>query len=147
MADVVTRSSCDYSFRMEQTSFKSQDLIYEEPGRRLVVYLEMSGVRQFDWVGCDVEFQKWTAPAGEPIASDKRDEILARLAEWSREQRVRIDIGPPLDVEAYFAEQERAGCRVERRADGTVAVHPPPYRGWWARLVGLTKIALKSWGV
>ena len=140
------RSQVDYSFRMERTSYKSQDLIYDEPGHRLVVYLEMSGVRQFDWVGCNVDLQKWTEPAGHPIPPDKQAEISRRLAEWSLGRKIRIDIGPPMDMEAYFAEQERAGCRVERRADGTVAVHPPPYRGGWARLVGLTKIALKSWG-
>ena len=135
-----------YSLRMERTSYKSQDLIYEEPGHRLVVYLEMSGVRQFDWVGCNTELQKWTEPAGEPIPLDKQAEVLRRLSQWSRERRIRIDIGPPSDMETFFAEQERAGCRVERRADGTVAVHPPPYRGFWVRLVGLTRAALKSWG-
>ena len=134
----------DHSFRMERTSYKSQDLVYEEPGHRVVVYLEMSGVRRFDWVGCDTSFEKWTEPAGVPIAPEKRAEILRRLDVWSRERRIRIDIGPPMDMEAFFAEQERAGHRVERRADGSVVVYPVR-RSFWARLVGLTRIAFRTW--
>jgi hypothetical protein len=135
----------DHSFRLESTSYKSRDLIYDEPGHRLVVYLEMSGVRRFDWVGCDTDFAKWTEPAGELISPRKRTEILGRLAEWAREQRLRIGISPPMDWDAYFAEQEKHGSRVERRPDGTVAVYPPQGRSFWARLVGLTRAFLDQW--
>ena len=114
-----------FSFRMEQTSYKSQDLIYEEPGFRLVIYLEMSGVRKFDWVGCDTDFDEWTEPAKISIPIEKRSQILERLQDWSRSNRTRIDIGPPMDMNAYFAELESQGCKVERRPDGTVLVVPP----------------------
>jgi hypothetical protein len=120
----------EYSFRMERESYKSQNLIYEEPGHKLVVYLEMSGVKHFDWVGCDVEFREWTEPAGELIPADKQAEILGRLDRWSRhrEPRLRIDIGPPIDMNEFFLEQERRGFKVERRPDGTVAVSHPKRR-------------------
>jgi hypothetical protein len=132
----------DYSFRMERTSYKSQDLVYEEPGHRLVVYLEMSGVRRFDWLACDTDFGRWTEPPG-PIPSEKQAEILRRLADWSRQRRLRIDVGPAMDLDAYFARLEKEGHRLERLADGSVLAHPSPRQGPWARLVALTKIALR----
>ena len=132
-------NDAEFSFHMEPTSYKSQDLIYEEDNHKLVVYLEMSGVWKFDWVGCDTDFQKWTEPTGQMIPTEKQTQILSRLADWSRNRRLRIDIGPPMNMEEYFAEQEKAGHRVERRADGTVVVYPVRHN-FWERLVGLTKL-------
>lgn len=128
----MSRAS-DWTFRIERTSYKSADLIYEEPGHRLAVYLEMSGVKQFDWVGCDTGLAAWTQPAREPIPPHTRALILERLEEWCRERSVRIDIGPPMDMEAMFSAMEKAGSRVERRPDGTVVVSRPAARGLLAR--------------
>jgi hypothetical protein len=129
-----------YSFRMERTSYKSQHLIYEEPGHRLQVYLEMSGIRQFDWVGSDTELRQWTDPPGDPISEAKREQILDRLAEWGRLKKVRIDIGPPMDPADYFADLERSGYTMENRADGTTAWIPPPRPFWpsilWSAFFG-----------
>jgi hypothetical protein len=119
-----------YTFRMEQTSYKSQDLIYEEPGHRLKVYLEMSGVRQYDWLGSDTDFGEWTEPAGEPISEARRNQILDRLAEWGRRNKVRIDISPPIDMAEYFADMERKGWTREHRPDGTQVFKPPPTPVW-----------------
>lgn len=127
----------EHSFRMERTSYKSQDLIYEELGHKLVVYLEMSGVQQFDWVGCDTGFQKWTEPAGETISLDRQSEILHRLTEWSKSQSIRIGIGPPIDLNAMFAQAENAGFKVERRDDGTVTLTRAKRRGFLSRIFGL----------
>ena len=139
-------SGRDHSFRLDTTSYKSRDLVYDEPGHRLVVYLEMSGLRTLDWVGCDRDFRRWTEPAGEDIPPEKTAEILRRLDAWAREQRLRIDIGPGIDRETFFAEQEKAGHRVERRPDGSVAVYPKP-QGFWGRAIGVTRIYLKRWGM
>jgi hypothetical protein len=123
----------EYSIRQERTSWKSIDLIYEELGHRLVVYLEMSGVPQFDWVGVDSAFQAWTYPTGEPIPAGKRDEILARVADWSKQKRVRIDFGPPIDLDAHLEGLRQAGWAIERHDDGTLSAirppQPPPDRG------------------
>lgn len=135
--------STEYSFRMEKTSYKTQNLIYEELGYKLVVDLEMSGVKQFDWVGIDTNFLKWNVPANEAILPEKRREILDRLAEWSRRNQVRIDIGPSIDMQAYFAEEERAGHRVEKRPDGTTVVYPCPRRSLLAHLIGTIKTFFK----
>lgn len=85
-------------FRLVETSWKSRDLVYEDSGRRLVVYLEMSGVSQFDWVGSDTELALWTEPPNEPIGEDERNEILRRLASWSLREGLRIGLGPPVDL-------------------------------------------------
>ena len=79
----------NYSFRMERTSYKSQNLIYEELGFKLVIYLESSAIPQYDWLGCDLDFQKWSEPQGEIISEQKRQEILSRLSAWSAEQAGR----------------------------------------------------------
>lgn len=128
------KAETDFSFQMERTSYKSYDLIYEEPGRRLVVYLEMSGVPKYDWVGVDTDFERWTEPEGEPIPEAKRREILERLSAWGKEQKIRIDIGPPLDWDAYWADYERRGWTVTHHPDGTTSVRGPEPRGWLQRI-------------
>jgi hypothetical protein len=133
----------DHSIRMERTSYKSQDLVYEEVGYKLVVYLEMSGVRRFDWLAVDTAFERWTEPAGETIPEAKQAVILRRFDEWARGQGLCIDVGPGMDRETFLAAQEKQGWRLERLPDGAVLAHPPPRPGPWARLVALTKIAMR----
>jgi len=122
----------DYSFRMERTSYKSQDLVYEEAGRKLVIYLEMAAaLKKFDWVGCDTSFEKWTVPAGTEIAHETRDMILQRLEVWSAEHRVRIKFGPPVDMRA---ELSKRGWRIEEKKSGVLEARPPRRRGFLSRL-------------
>lgn len=133
----------DYTFRLATTSYKSRDLIYDEPGHRLVVYLEMSGVPEFDWVGAETDLDRWTDPAGEPIPADKRAQITQRLADWAGEQRLRIDLGPAMNFEEHLAEEAQRGCRVERRPDGTIAVYPPERQSMWTRVVARARAYLQ----
>jgi len=107
-----------YSFRLQKTSYKTQDLIYEEPGYKLIIDLEISGVKQFDWVGSETDLLKWDIPTGKTILPEKCREILNRLTEWSQRHRARIGIGPSIEMQAYFSEGEQAGSRVERRSNG-----------------------------
>src|SRR4051794_37832977 len=97
-------SPAEFSFRMQRTNWKSQDLIYDEADHRLIVYLEISGVSKFDWVGTDVGFEKWTVPDGEVISEIKREQILDRLADWAKANKVRIHIGPAISMEEEFAD-------------------------------------------
>ena len=127
-------SDPEYSFRLVRTSYKSRDLVYEEPGRRLVIYLEMSGARRFDWVGVDESFEAWDVPAGEPIPPAKREQILGRLADWNRARGLRIGIGPAMSMEAIFAGHERDGWTVVRNPDGSTTVSPPQGETLLARL-------------
>lgn len=130
------RERMTFRFKIERTSWKSRNLIYQEDGRLLKVYLEMSGVRKLDWVGSDTSFQEWTIPAGERISREKQAEILDRLASWARAERLRIDIGPPVDMEACFSEYEKKGWSVERRPDGTTIVSPPAKPSLLSRALG-----------
>jgi hypothetical protein len=90
-----TGSPPTHSFQFLETSWKSRDLVYEEHGRRLVIYLEMSGVPRFDWLGSERAFERWTEPAGEPIDAAKRREIRDRVDSWARAHRWRLDFSPP----------------------------------------------------
>ena len=107
-----------FSFRMIRTSYKSQYLVYEEHGHKLVIYLEMSGVRKFDWVGCDTAFQKWSEPVDGEISTTQQEEIRQRLSDWSEQQKVRIGFGPALDINKLASDFESKGWMAER--DGKV---------------------------
>lgn len=133
----MAHSEMHYSFRMERTTFKNQDLIYEAGGKKLVAGLELSGLEQFDWVGVDADFQKWTDPKGEAISDTDQAEVLRRLEDWARQQRLRINIGPQVDIEEMHRDYERRGFNVEHRDDGTVVVTAPNRRSLWSRITGV----------
>jgi hypothetical protein len=116
--------SGQFGIRMQRTSYKSQNLIYDEPGFELVVYLEMSGIKEFDWVGCDTSFLAWTAPANESIPDTKRAQIRSRLNDWASAQNIRLQFGPPMDMKAYFSELQAKGHSIEYQPDGTVLLTP-----------------------
>lgn len=115
----------EYTIHLDQTSWKSSDLVYEEPGFQLVVYLERSFVRGLDWVGCDNEFEEWSRPHGGPIADEKRDEILERVQNWALHERVRIEFGPPINTEGDIEDMKRKGWTVDRYDDGSMSFIPP----------------------
>jgi len=107
----------DYSFRIETgEDYKSRNLIYEEPGYKLVVYVEMSGVKQFDWIALNTEFLKWTVPGDILIPEEKKREILFRLDVWCKKKRVRIKIDAPLDMNKMFSDYTKKGYKVEKLA-------------------------------
>lgn len=91
-----------HTFRIERISWKDRQLVYDEPGFKLVVYLERSGVKEFNWVACDSDFEVWSEPAKTPIEEGKRREILDRLRAWAAQAKLRIGIGPGLTLDAYF---------------------------------------------
>jgi hypothetical protein len=123
-----------YSFRVERLSSRDQNLIYEEPGFKLVVSLETSGVRDFDLVGCDSSFETWTEPSGVAIEASRRQQLLDRVTAWGAQRKLRIGIGPCIDKETFFRQAEHDGYRLERREDGSVVMHPPPRKPLWVRL-------------
>ncbi len=84
--------STNYTFRKGQEAYNGLELIYEELGHKLVLYLERSGVTKLDLIVGDTAFQKWTEPAGEEISADQRETIYQRLSDWSRQQLLRIGI-------------------------------------------------------
>ena len=126
-----------WSFVLDRRSLRDRVLTYEEPGYTLVIGLEVSGVKQYDLVGVEENFQTWTVPAGERIGEAKREEILGRLESWAAGQRLRVGFGPGQTVEEHLAHMGAAGWRPEVLPDGQVRYHPPKHslitrlRGLW----------------
>jgi hypothetical protein len=126
---------------MERINGRCRNLIYEEAGNQLIIGLEISGVRKFDWVGTDTSFEKWTVPKEELIPESKRREILNRLAEWGQANRLRIDIGPPVSMEEMYADYEKKGWTVQHKADGSTLVTPPKRESLLKRILQIFTFA------
>jgi hypothetical protein len=122
----------EYRIELIRTSPKTQDLIYYEGSRRLVVYLELAGFGKTDWVGADEDLSRWSAPAGVLVPADKKAEILSRIADWSKQNRIRLDIGPGLTRDEFLARQQADGWTLQTIADGSVLA-TPPHVGLWLR--------------
>lgn len=120
----------EYNFRMEYQRNNLRKLIYEEPGYRLDVILEMSGTPKFDWIGVTQSFETWDVPNGQPVSSEKRQQILDRLADWSRTQNLHIDIAEGMSMEEILAQDEREGWSVVHNPDSTTTVTPPKGNFW-----------------
>ncbi len=115
----------EYEFKLKRTSYKSADLTYEADGRTLVVYLEMSGTREFDWLGCDSGFERWSEPTREPIDATERAQILSRLQSWASKKNLKSDIGPGMNEEEYFQLMSKDGWTMHTRSDGATEWRPP----------------------
>ncbi len=114
----------EWSFRLERRSPRDRALIYEEPGHRLEMALEVSGARGADLVGDDT-LPPWTEPAGMPVGATKRDEILERLQTWAAQRRLRILLSPSQTLVEHFAEMKAKGWKEETQPDGSVHWRPP----------------------
>ena len=122
-------------------SYKDLELTYREPGRALIVPVEMSGVPEFDFVGVDTAFAQWTDPPGVTLSPDEQSAVKSRIHQWSATQGLRLGFGPPVDIEAYFAKRQTDGWKVVRGRDAaglaTVTFVPSlrlRVQMWFARL-------------
>jgi hypothetical protein len=124
-----------YLFRLERTSYKSRDLVYESDGHKLVVYLEMSGVSDVDWVGGYSEFSEWETPRGEQITSEQRAEILKRLVDWSRSQNLCVALEKKSASDKWINDQKALGFATRAHKNGTVVISTPPRIQFIARML------------
>lgn len=124
-----------YSLRLERTSYKTRDLVYESADHKLVVYLEMSGVSEYDWVGRYSDFGEWTAPRGERITPEQRGEILKRLVHWSRRQNLCIALEERFATDQWINDQKKLGLATRSLEEGTVVISTPRRRGFIARML------------
>ena len=130
----------EYSFHLVPgDDYKSKYLIYEELGYKLSIYLESAGGWKYDWGAVDVEFNQWTEPKGQTISTDKKAQILYRIGEWSRKEKIRIHVGPPIDKEKMFSDYQKKGWKVEKLSDGSTRVSPPPKYGIIKRINDLLR--------
>jgi len=128
----MTTTDPQYSIHFERLGYKARDLVYEEPGRRAVIPLDMSGVPQFDWVGSSQALESWAVPPGELIPETERNAILMRINAWSAEQGLRIDIGPGLAAD-YFDRFVQQGYTWHTEPDGSRTLRSPDRRSWLRR--------------
>jgi hypothetical protein len=128
----MTTTGPQFSIHFERQGYKARDLVYEEPGRRAVIPLDLSGVPQFDWVGSSHALGSWVEPAGEPIPEIERAAILMRINDWSGEQGLRIDIGPGLGEE-FFDQFVQKGYTWHTEPDGSRTLRSPDRRSWLRR--------------
>ncbi len=129
----------NWSFVLDRRSIRDRVLTYEEPGYKLVINLEVSGLKQYDLVGVEDDFQTWTVPARERISAAKREEILGRLESWAAGRRIRVWFGPGQTVDEHLAQMRVAGWRPEVLPDGQVGYRPPKH-SLIARLRGLWRV-------
>jgi hypothetical protein len=94
-------------------------IVYEEPGRILELWWEMSsGFTKDDVLLAPLNLSRWTEPAGERVPVSKQLEILARLRDWLANQNIKSDIEQPPSTDG----DQRcvwAGCP-NPRLDGVV---------------------------
>ena len=117
-------------------------LTYQESGRTLEIYLELSGVREYDYVGRDSAFTTWTVPPHEPIAEDERAAIRRRIDAWAVSNRLRLGFGPPIDLSDILQRFTAAGATVTEGKDSagrkTFTVERPV--NLWTRLRRLLRL-------
>ena len=117
-------SSSQFSLQMKTTSYKSQDLIYEEPGYRLVVYVEMCFAKGFDWTCGYGDFENWTFPEGEPISPEKQEEIIRRVEDWSRKEGEPVLISPIPPKEEVIAFYQSHGFEILHISEDSYVAYP-----------------------
>jgi hypothetical protein len=106
-----------FTISSRRLSYKDLELTYRETGRTLIVPVEMSGVREFDFVGVDTAFAQWADPPGLTISANEQSTVKARIGQWAASEGLRLGFGPPVDLEAYFAERQSEGWKLIRGRD------------------------------
>jgi len=119
-------TSSSHSFTLKPTEdWKSRSLVYEEPGFKLEIYLEVSGSRRYDYVGPDTDLEYWTISEGQIISLEKRTEILYRLEQWSNTKKLRIHLSPPLTMDDIIQHHNGNGWTMDKEANGDLSFSPP----------------------
>jgi len=73
-----------YFIRFDGADPRGQNILYEEPDRRAVLYVEMPASGSERWQASARSLRKWTDPVDVEIDPTKQDEIRSRIVEWSR---------------------------------------------------------------
>ena len=80
-------------------SVRNGCIIYKSDDKNLEIYWEMSGVPEYDMLLAPVDLREWKYPKDEKIPRNKHMEILHKLRDWLRDQRLKSDIDLPSRVE------------------------------------------------
>ena len=98
------------------TSYKDFTLTYREGDRVFHYEVELSGVKQYHFVGLDTQFQSWNTPAV-PMSREDAARVRANLEQWGRERGTPIGIGPPIDLVAQDESLRSQGFTIEQGVD------------------------------
>jgi hypothetical protein len=133
-----------FTISSRRLDHKDLEVTYRERGRVLVLPLEMSGIREFDFVGVDTSFAQWADPPNVGLSEDEQLIVKSRIDQWASSKGLRLGFGPPVDMEAYLAECQAKGWKIVRGRDAaglvTVTFVPSPrlrLRMWLAKLRAL----------
>ena len=106
-----------FTISSRRLGYKELELTYRVAGRTLIVFVEMSGVAEFDFVGVDTAFAQWTDPPSVDLSADERSSAKSRIHQWASGEGLRLGFGPPIDWEAYFTKRQAEGWRIIRGRD------------------------------
>ena len=130
-----------FTVATRRLSYKDVELSYREDRRVLIVNMETSGVPEYSHVGVDTAFAQWTDPPGVTLSADEQLTVKNRIEHWAASKGLRFHFGPPVDMNAYYAEREAQGWKINRGRDSagrvTVTFDPPlriRLRWWLAKL-------------
>jgi len=130
-----------FTISSRRHSYKDLELVYREHARSLQLSVEMSGVPEYDFVGVDTAFARWTEPQGVALSAEEQSVVRSRIEQWLASEGMRVAFGPPADFEAYFARRQAEGWTIIRGRDAaglaTVTLAPPlkiRLRAWFTRL-------------
>ncbi len=123
-----------YSFEWLHLGTISYYLIYRQGEKQLDIYLEVSGVHKFNYIGWEASFQEWTEPPKQAISAAEQSVIRERVEAWCKSEKLKIDFGPPLDMAVEIARYKEEGWTVETLPDGTVRLSTEPEEGLLERM-------------
>jgi hypothetical protein len=106
-----------FTISSRRLSYKDLELTYRDASRTLIVSVEMSGIREFDFVGVDTSFAQWADPPGLTLNAEEQSAVKSRIHQWSVSEGLRLGFGPPVDMEAYFAKRQAEGWKIVRGRD------------------------------
>lgn len=106
------------SFKMNSCG-RCGSITYETTGHKIEIDWEMSGVSQYDILLAPVDLREWNEPKGVAIPIETQIEILQKLREWAKKQKLKTDIDAPTGLDSENKLCGRTGCD-EHRLHGSV---------------------------
>jgi hypothetical protein len=73
-----------FTISSRRLSYKDLELTYRDASRTLIVPVEMSGIREFDFVGVDTSFAQWADPPGLTLSAEEQSAVKSRIHQWRR---------------------------------------------------------------
>ncbi len=110
---------------MKENAFKMNtygrcgSITYQTADHKIEIDWEMSGVSQYDILLAPVDLREWNEPKGVAIPIESQIEILQKLRDWAKKQKLKTDIDAPTDLDSEHKPCGRTGCD-EHRLHGSV---------------------------